>query len=80
MTINYSFKGGIFEGCNYKENIKINHSVQLVGYGTDPNLGDYWLVRNTWGPLFGEQGYIRLRRESSMSSQSVSFFWHMIYL
>jgi len=42
----------------------INHVVQLVGYGTDSSLGDYWLVRNSWGPNWGENGYIRIQRHS----------------
>ena len=37
--------------------------VQLVGYGTDPVGGDYWLVRNSWSPTWGEKGYIRLARQ-----------------
>lgn len=37
--------------------------VVLEGYGTDPGSGtDYWLVRNSWGPKWGEAGYIRLKR------------------
>ena len=42
----------------------INHVVVLVGYGTDADGGgDYWLVRNSWGVTWGEQGYIRLKRD-----------------
>ena len=40
-------------------------AVQLVGYGTDASLGDYWIVRNSWGSRWGEDGYIRLRRDST---------------
>jgi len=41
----------------------LNHLVVLEGYGTDPETGeDYWLVRNSWSPKWGEQGYIRLLR------------------
>lgn len=39
----------------------INHAVNVVGWGYDPTLGaDYWLVRNSWGTSWGENGYIRL--------------------
>ena len=41
-----------------------NISIQLVGYGTDAEHGDYWIVRNSWGPEWGENGFIRLKRES----------------
>jgi cathepsin L len=41
----------------------IDHLVVLEGYGTDGISGeDFWLVRNSWGPLWGEGGYIRLKR------------------
>jgi len=55
---------GVFSGCDYQKNINLNHAIQLVGYGTDEELGDYWLVRNSWGDFWGENGYIRMQRES----------------
>jgi len=42
----------------------LNHLVVAVGYGTDESSGlDYWIVRNSWGPAWGEEGYIRVLRE-----------------
>merc|ERR1711887_128730 len=58
---------GVFPGCSYSNNIGLNHAIQMVGYGTDPTNGDYWLVRNSWGAMWGEQGYIRLQRESELT-------------
>ena len=61
--------GGVFDGCDYDQNIAVNHAVLLVGYGTDPVDGDYWLIKNSWGDMWGDimtedAGYIKLRRRS----------------
>jgi len=55
------YEGGVFDGCN-QTNPDLDHAVQLVGMGTDPKFGDFWLIRNSWTPRWGEGGFIRLRR------------------
>ena len=39
----------------------MDHAVTLVGYGTE-NGTPYWLVRNSWGKDWGENGYFRMYR------------------
>mmetsp|Transcript_8987 Transcript_8987/g.13508 ORF Transcript_8987/g.13508 Transcript_8987/m.13508 type:complete len:369 (-) Transcript_8987:140-1246(-) len=56
----HSYDSGIFNGCNQKSP-DLNHGVVLVGYGEE-NGQKYWLVRNSWSPSYGEQGYIRIAR------------------
>jgi len=41
---------------------KMDHGVAIVGYGTAPDGEDYWIVRNSWGTAWGEEGYVRLQR------------------
>jgi len=48
-----SYETGVYNGCN-QTNPDLDHAVQLVGYGTDSQYGDYWIVRNSWSPLWGE--------------------------
>jgi len=51
-----------------------NHAVLLVGYGTEimpTGSIDYWIVRNSWGPEWGEQGYVRLFRDPHANTCNV---------
>ncbi|CAG9325970.1 unnamed protein product [Blepharisma stoltei] len=50
------YKGGIVTGsCG----IVLNHAVNIVGYNNGNNP-PYWIVRNSWGSWWGENGYIRI--------------------
>uniref|UniRef100_A0A7S1BCX5 Peptidase C1A papain C-terminal domain-containing protein n=1 Tax=Corethron hystrix TaxID=216773 RepID=A0A7S1BCX5_9STRA len=63
-----SYKSGIYhpdpDSDPTDADYDINHAVVLVGYGTDEDLGmDYWIIRNSWSPMWGEHGYVRILRE-----------------
>lgn len=52
------YESGVFTG---KCGTTLDHGVLVVGYGTE-NAEDYYLVKNSWGTTWGDQGYIKLGR------------------
>ncbi|XP_017011548.2 cathepsin L-like [Drosophila takahashii] len=61
-----AYSGGILRipACR-SERINLTHSVLVVGFGTDPNWGAYWLIKNSYGTEWGESGYFRLARNAN---------------
>lgn len=59
-TVFHQYTGGVINdpSCG----TSLDHAVTAVGYGTDPELGDFYLVRNSWGGEWGEDGYVRIAR------------------
>lgn len=53
------YKGGIMDPNDCVP--FVNHGVAIVGYGIE-NLVPYWIIKNSWGESWGEQGYLRLIR------------------
>eukprot|EP00747_Dinoflagellata_sp_TGD_P024586 gnl/TRDRNA2_/TRDRNA2_130646_c0_seq7.p1 gnl/TRDRNA2_/TRDRNA2_130646_c0~~gnl/TRDRNA2_/TRDRNA2_130646_c0_seq7.p1 ORF type:complete len:378 (-),score=79.50 gnl/TRDRNA2_/TRDRNA2_130646_c0_seq7:81-1214(-) len=58
----FSYESGIFDGCG-KDAI-IDHAVTAIGYGEENN-NKYWVIQNSWGNGWGENGHIRLLRHDT---------------
>lgn len=54
------YKSGIFDLKSCSPNP--DHGTGVVGYGTE-NGRNFWIVKNSWGVGWGEQGYIRMSRD-----------------
>ena len=63
MHVSYIFQlyvCGVF--CEQKRGPN-NHAVEIVDYSMDSYPGTpYWVVKNSWGPNHGEDGYFRIAR------------------
>ena len=62
----YSFQlysSGIYneKSCSSRS---LDHGVGCVGYGTEDGTA-YWIVRNSWGESWGEDGYIRMIKDKN---------------
>lgn len=61
-----AYTGGVFNACTTGS---LNHMVDIVGW--DDTDGD-WIVRNSWGTSFGENGYFRIARLDSTGKKCLS--------
>lgn len=60
------YSSGIYREpkCNPDD---IDHAMLVVGYGTDKHGKDYYILKNSWGTDWGENGYMRIARNRNNS-------------
>ena len=57
------YSGGIYDESSCSS-YNLDHGVGCVGYGSEGSK-NYWIVRNSWGTSWGEDGYIRMIKDKN---------------
>ncbi|KAK1413827.1 hypothetical protein QVD17_29563 [Tagetes erecta] len=60
------YTGGVFtsDKCGNSP-MNVNHAVVAVGYGVENGV-PYWLIKNSWGPNWGLNGYFKMEMGKNM--------------
>lgn len=66
------YKSGVYNETNCSSST-YDHSVLIVGFDTDENGQDYYIVKNCWGKDWGEHGYIRMPRNQNNHCSIASY-------
>ncbi|KAJ8975094.1 hypothetical protein NQ317_002018 [Molorchus minor] len=66
----FDYAGGIFDESSCSQ--EYDHGVLVVGYGEE-NGSEYWLVKNSWGADWGDNGYIKMAREKNNQCAIASY-------
>ncbi|KAK6491087.1 cathepsin L1 [Huso huso] len=65
------YNSGIYDELDCNGN-NLNHAVLLVGYGTEGGQ-DYWIINNSWGTLWGENGYMKIARNKNNACEIANY-------
>jgi C1A family cysteine protease len=63
-----SYSGGVI--TSDKCGTTLDHGVLIAGYGVENGI-KYWLVKNSWGPSWGLNGYVKIGRSDSTNDAGI---------
>ena len=63
-----SYSKGVITSASCGTNL--DHGVLIVGYGIQDNI-KYWLVKNSWGTSWGDQGYVKIERSDKTNDPGI---------
>jgi len=76
-----NYKGGVYSNPScLPKTCYPDHGVLIIGYGVDLNVGlEYYILKNTWGASWGENGYIRVARNTGNMCGVASYPYYPIH-
>jgi C1A family cysteine protease len=66
----YSYSGGVYEHVSGEE--EGGHAIVIVGYN---DAQQCWIVKNSWGPNWGENGYFRIKWGEAGIGEYIPFIY-----
>jgi hypothetical protein len=72
------YKKGIINNKNCGD--KVNHAVLAIGYGKNLFGEEYFIMKNTWGKGWGEDGFFRIAADKKMFNRGICGLFSFNYI
>ena len=56
-----TYNSGVYKKHIWEIEPEGGHAIKIIGWGTE-NSNDYWLIANSWGETWGDEGYFKILR------------------